>query len=175
MPNLNMEDIDKEKLAIALVTSAYFIYYCLTYQEPHFINNVNLLIHESGHVIFMAFGKFMHFLGGSLFQVLFPGVFVFYFYKNKDYFSASLLLFWVGQNLLDVSVYASDAIAMELPLLGGEHDWNTLLDMTNTLQYTKSIGTAIYACGIFVILCAICLSIINSINKPSEEVFTENN
>ena len=161
--------MDKNKLSIALITSAYFIYYCLTYKEPHFINSVNLPIHESGHIIFMFFGEFMHFLGGSLFQVLFPCVFLFYVYKNKDYFSASLLLFWVGQNLLDVSVYASDAIAMELPLLGGEHDWNTLLEMTNLLKYTKPIGTAIYMCGISVILLAICLSIITSSQKnPSE-------
>ena len=153
------------KLVIALLVSAYFVYYCFTYTGWHFIDSVNLIIHEAGHVVFMFFGTFMHILGGSLFQVLFPCVFVFYFYRQQEYFSASLVLFWVGQNLLNVSVYASDAIVMQLPLLGGDtsgHDWHNLLQMTGLLNYTAIIGSSIFVAGILVIICAIFFSLINS-------------
>lgn len=118
----------------------------------------------------MFFGEFMHILGGSLFQVLFPAVFVGYFYRRQEYFSASLVLFWVGQNLLNVSVYASDAIAMQLPLLGGDnvgHDWNNLLVMTNSLRYTKVIGNTIFILGIIVIVFAIYYSFSNTKNEPN--------
>jgi len=37
-------------------------------------------------------------------------------------------LWWVAQNLWNISVYVKDARAEELPLVGGgEHDWNYLL------------------------------------------------
>lgn len=158
-------------MVVAILASAYFIYYALTYKEWHFLDNINLIIHEAGHVVFLPFGMFLHILGGSLFQVLAPIVFVIYFYRLKDYFSASLLLFWVGQNLLNVSVYASDAIDMNLPLLGGDsvmHDWNTLLQMINALKYTSVIGGAIYFAGIITIVAAVCASLSTSFLQSEE-------
>ncbi len=157
--------MNKTKFTIATLASAYFIFYCFTYTDWHFLDTVNLIIHEAGHVIFMPFGQFLYILGGSLFQILLPVIFVFYFYRRQEYFSASLLLFWVGQNIINVSVYASDAIAMQLPLLGGDssgHDWNNLLQMTNTLRYTKEIGLAIFIIGIIIMIYAICFSFYNS-------------
>ncbi len=159
---------NKKRFIAALLISAYFIYYCVTYIDWHFLDSVNLIIHEAGHVIFSPFGLFLHILGGSLFQVLFPFVFVGYFYLRQEYFSASLVLFWVGQNLINVSVYASDALLMQLPLLGGDnvgHDWNNLLAMTGLLKHTYTIGHAIYGFGVFVIICAVCLAFMNSFTK----------
>ncbi|MDE2399986.1 MAG: hypothetical protein KGL67_03190 [Patescibacteria group bacterium] len=160
--------MNKTRFITTLVATAYFLYYCLTYTDWHFIDNVNLIIHEAGHIIFLPFGEFLHILGGSLWQVLLPLMFSFYFYQRREYFSASLVLFWVGQNLINVSVYASDSIAMQLPLLGGDsttHDWNALLQMTGLLRYTSVIGSAIFSAGIFVIFCAICFSFYYSFSK----------
>ena len=157
--------MDKKKIFISSLFSLYFIYYIYTYTQWHFLDNVNLVIHEAGHIVFMFFGEFMHILGGSLFQVLFPFIFVIYFFRQKDYFSASIVLFWVGQNLINVSVYASDAIAMNLPLLGGDssgHDWHNLLVMTNLLPYTRVIGESIFVLGVTTIVLAIYYSFYNS-------------
>ncbi len=149
------------RVIISILASLYFLYYFFTLADWHFLDAANLIIHEAGHVVFMFFGEFLHILGGSLFQILLPVLFVYYFYKREDYFSASLLLFWVGQNLLNVSVYASDAIAMQLPLLGGDsvgHDWNALLSITGLLSHTALVGSTIYFCGAVCILLAICFS-----------------
>ena len=162
--------MNKARFTTAILASAYFIYYCFTFTEWHFLDNVNLIIHEAGHVIFSPFGTFIYILGGSLFQILVPIIFAFYFYLRQQYFSASLVLFWVGQNFINVSVYASDAIAMQLPLLGGDssgHDWNNLLTMSGLLKYTNTIGTSIFAVGIFIIICAICFSFTNSFPKKN--------
>ena len=156
---------DWKRLSVALIATVYFTYYALTPMSWHFIDAVNLLIHEAGHVIFIPFGLFMHILGGSLFQTIFPFAFVTYFYIHRDYFSASLLLFWVGQNLVNVSVYASDAIVMQLPLLGGDtsgHDWHNLLSMLHLFPYTFGIGKSIYLAGVLVIAVAAYIAILNS-------------
>ena len=153
------------RLCIALLASIYFLFVALTPGAWHFIDFVNLLIHEAGHVIFMPFGEFMHILGGSLFQVVFPMLYIAYFYLRRDYFSASLLVFWVGENLINVSVYASDAIAMQLPLLGGDtsgHDWHNILSMLHLLPETGAIGFTIYMAGVITILAGMVLSIATS-------------
>jgi hypothetical protein len=154
-----------KRLGFALAATLYFFYYASTAGDWHFIDGVNLLIHEAGHWVFLPFGTFMHILGGSLFQTIFPMLYIGYFYFRREFFSTSLLIFWVGQNLVNVSVYASDAVRMQLPLLGGDtsgHDWHNLLQMLNLLLYTDHIGTAIYALGVGVLILAAYLSILNS-------------
>jgi uncharacterized protein YqgC (DUF456 family) len=49
--------------------------------------------------------------GGSLFQVILPAVFVGYFVWREQYYSAAIVLFWVGQSILNVWVYAADAVS----------------------------------------------------------------
>ena len=95
--------------------------------------------------------------GGSLFQVIMPALFVGYFTYHRKYYSASLVLFWVGESILNVSVYAGDAVALQLPLLGGQdslHDWNYLLSSLNLLSATPQIAGAIRLFGTIVIALA---------------------
>ena len=61
------------------------VYYTVNAGKFTFIDYINLLIHEGGHGIFRIFGKFIYTLGGSLMQILIPGMFVvFYIIKEKD-------------------------------------------------------------------------------------------
>src|SRR4051812_39360352 len=94
---------DWKRLSVAIPVSGYFFYYAATPSDWHFIDYIDLIVHEAGHLLFIPFGEFMHILGGSLFQMVFPLLYVGYFYFRKDYFSSSLLLFWVGVNLVNVS------------------------------------------------------------------------
>lgn len=138
------------RVLLAVAASIYF-FSCAQHPEMwHFIDAVDLIIHEAGHVVFMPFGDFLHILGGSLFQVLVPLIFSAYFYLRGQGFSGSIVLFWVGQSLINVSVYAGDAIAMQLPLLGGdgvEHDWHAILTMLNALPQTAQIAHIMYGFG----------------------------
>ena len=95
--------------------------------------------------------------GGSLFQVIMPALFVGYFWYHGQYYSAALVLFWVGQSILNVSVYAGDSLALQLPLLGGQdsvHDWNYMLSSLNLLPATAKIAGAIRLLGTIVIALA---------------------
>src|SRR4051812_30626806 len=63
------------------------------------ISDVNLAIHEFGHYLFMPFGEMMTILGGSLFQVLFPLIFMGYFLvipARRDVHAATVCLWWVS-------------------------------------------------------------------------------
>ena len=145
------------KLAVTVIASLYFLWCAYDPYQWHLIDGVNLVIHEAGHLIFSPFGEFMMIAGGSLFQVIMPALFVGYFWYNGKYYSAALVLFWVGESILNVSVYAGDSVALQLPLLGGQdsmHDWNYLLNSLNLLPATSKIAGAIRLLGTVVIALA---------------------
>lgn len=115
------------------------------------IDYVNLLIHEGGHGIFKIFGKFIYSLGGTLAQILIPGMFVVFYLLKGNRLPAQISFIWLGQNLINISIYASDARAQKLPLLGGKkvyHDWTYLLRETGLLNYDKEVGLFFYSLAI---------------------------
>ena len=140
----------KAKLVIAILAGAYFLWAALHPSDWRLIDGVNLVIHEAGHIVFSPFGEFMTIMGGSLFQVIVPLVFAGYFYFHRKPFSCALVLFWLGESLLNVSVYAADSVVMQLPLLGGDnsiHDWNYMLEHLGLLRQTASIALVIRLLG----------------------------
>lgn len=147
------------KAVIAFVVTLYFFVLATKPEEWSFIDNVNLAIHEAGHTLFGFFPMSVEIVAGSAFQVIVPFLFVLYFFKQRMRYSGSLLLFWVGQSIINISVYAGDAEAMTLPLLGGEgviHDWNYLLIEAGILHHTKIVAFLIYSGGVgFLIVAAI--------------------
>lgn len=110
------------------------------------LSDIILAVHEFGHYLFMPFGEMMTILGGSLFQVMFPLVFVWYFIwgkeEHRDRHAAMICLWWTSIALLGVSIYAADARAGQLMLLSGAtgeddpdmHDWKNLFSMWGVLN-----------------------------------------
>ena len=165
---------DKLKLGFAVAAAAYFLWAAAHPESWRLIDGVNLVIHEAGHVVFRPFGEFFAIAGGSLFQVIVPLVFAGYFYFNNKPYSSALVLFWAGESLLNVSVYAADSVAMQLPLLGGDnsiHDWNFMLDRLGLLRQTGTIALLIRALGtIFIIAAA--LWAVHSALRPAAKTET---
>ena len=122
-----------------------------------FLHNINLPFHEFGHLLFMPFGRFWHILGGSLLQILLPLLILLAFsIRQKDNFGASIMLWWCGQNFIDISPYIADAQLRSLPLILGlgedSHDWGNLLTMTGNLQHTQAIASSSFSIGCLIML-----------------------
>lgn len=153
------------KVSLVIFVSIYMFFYIKNIPAWHFIDNINLIFHEAGHIVFFFFGEFMAMIGGTLMQILVPLSLFIYFYIRGNNFSSSLILFWLSQNFFNVYVYARDAIKMELPLLGGDsvyHDWNSILSTLNLLKYTEQIASVIYFIGIIILIFAIVFSLKHS-------------
>lgn len=133
----------------------------LIYNNGDFIpilDHFTLLIHEGGHGIFRIFGSFIYTLGGSLMQIFIALLFVFYFYTNEKTFGVQISFVFLGENLLNISKYASDAQAQRLPLLGGNkvyHDWNFLLSKMNILEYDYLVGNLFVTLAIISFIIAV--------------------
>ena len=129
------------RLALTILLAIYGFALLLHPGDYSLMDSVDLPIHETGHLVFAPFGELVQMMGGTLFQLIVPSVFVGYFVLRKDRHAASCVLWWVAQNCWNVSVYARDARAQELPLVGGgEHDWAFLLATWNVLARDQAIA-----------------------------------
>jgi len=167
---------DYPKLIFAGLLTVYFLWIAYDPMQGSFLDLVDLPIHETGHLVFRPFGEFLSVAGGSLFQVILPAVFVGYFVWNLKYYSAAIVLFWVGQSVLNVYVYAADAVVMQIVLTSGFtgsegsfHDWNYLLTETGLIGSTKAVAGIIRAVGTLVIIAASVCSVFYSLWPSVDE------
>jgi hypothetical protein len=93
-----------------------------------FLDYVNLAFHEAGHVFLAFAGTTVHYLGGTIGQIAVPGILSVWFLKKaRSPFGSAFCVWWIGESLINVSIYMADARNLELPLVGGgDHDWNEL-------------------------------------------------
>ena len=113
------------------------------------ISDIDLAIHEFGHMLFMPFGipilgETMVIMGGSLTQIALPLVFAGYFVfskKHRDLHAAMVCFWWAAVNVADVAIYAHDARARQLMLISGTtgqesdgHDFYNLFAMWGVLE-----------------------------------------
>ncbi len=126
------------------------------YVGESFLHWINLPFHEAGHVVFSLFGDFLHTLGGTLGQLLIPALCSAAFLtRYRDPFGASVSLWWLAENFMDIAPYIADARSGELLLLGGVtgreapgyHDWENILSDLHLLAYDHRLGALSYAFG----------------------------
>ncbi len=107
------------------------------------LHNADLAIHEAGHLVFRFGGQLLHALGGTLMQLLVPLAVMARFLWQRDNFEASVGLWWLGQNFLDIAPYIYDAHDKKMPLTGGgtgmdspeTHDWHYILTATGNMEH----------------------------------------
>ena len=154
-----LKNINPLKACFTILLAVYGIV-CLRATDGTFLDRVDLIAHEAGHLLFGYFGEFMQVIGGTLGQLLVAVGIAAYFMAKREFFSSSVAVFWTGQNLLNISVYVKDAAAMDLPLVsigGGDvvHDWNWLLLKFNVLAWDKAIGNIVYGLGALIMVVSV--------------------
>jgi hypothetical protein len=122
-----------------------------------FLDSVNLPFHEAGHLFLAPFGSTLQYLGGTLGQLAVPILLAGYFLLVGPTrpLGAAVCAWWVGENLLNISVYMADARDLALPLVGGgDHDWNELFYRFGLLgeDSVRAISTGTRGLGALVML-----------------------
>ena len=131
--------------------------------EYGLLDNIDLVIHEAGHFFFSFFGKFIYTLGGTLMQVILPSIIVFFFFRNNYRTGVQFGLLWLGQNFINISIYAADARARKIPLLGGNkvyHDWHYILGELGILEYDQIVGYTFVGIAIIIFAVAVLMPLL---------------
>ncbi len=127
------------------------------------VDGANFFFHEAGHLMFMFGGEFLTILGGSLMQLLIPAICTAQFVRQRHIGAASAGLFWIGESLTGVALYAADAKARRLPLhgdvdgSGSNHDWAHLLSRTGLLDRAEVVGGLLFAVAVALILASLAM------------------
>lgn len=162
MESFKLNSIFKIILLLILLYWSYELIF--TKDQWIFLDYANLIIHETGHLIFIFSGQFFDILAGSLFQILVPVITFIYFYLTHQKLAIIFSIFWIGNNLINVSHYIKDARSMQLDLAFGAsiHDWNWILNSLGLLKYDHIIGNLFFISGI-IFICLSILILVNSI------------
>jgi hypothetical protein len=131
--------------AIALTAFAAWIIWGHFFSQGHWLlllDNANLALHEAGHPLVGIFSYRLMVYGGTLFQLLFPALFMCHFHRQGQRTGWIAALMWLGESLMNVAHYMKDARAQVLPLVGGgDHDWTEIFSRWGVLQADVRIGT----------------------------------
>ena len=140
-----------------------------------FLDWVNLAFHEAGHLFLLPFGETLHFLGGTLFQLLIPGLLSARFLVKRNPFAASACAWWLGQNFLGIAFYMADARELKLPLVGGgENDWNYLFYQWGLLgeDSVRRLASATHGIGLVIMLAASLWMLFLALPEERQEALT---
>lgn len=162
------KDVENFLMAGVVVIFAIYFFWNVRDVRWRFLDGVDLVIHETGHPTFSIFGQFIGIAGGTIMQLAVPLAFILYFAFTKRFFSAAIVMFWLGQSILNVSVYAADAIETKLPLVGGNiHDWDYMLSRLHLLHRTGLISSMMRVTGVLVMIAATGVGLLTSFyQKP---------
>jgi hypothetical protein len=118
-----------------------------------FIDSANLVVHESGHLLFGWFGPTLGLWGGTILQWLVPLLLAAYFFHERQPAACVFCMFFFFENWLYTATYMADARAMALPLVTTgdsdyvEHDWNTIFSNLGVLSYDTRIAAIVRFMG----------------------------
>lgn len=134
----------------------------VAHREVPGLDQFDLAVHETGHLVAAFMPRLVMFLAGSAAQVLFPVAMALYFgVRRRDAAAGGFCLAWAGTSAHDVAVYAGDAVRQALPLIGGgEHDWAYILGPNgfDMLDRTAGVARSIEVAGIIMAFAGVALA-----------------
>jgi magnesium-transporting ATPase (P-type) len=146
--------VSRTALIAWLVFYALFIVYAAAARGSFlFIDNVNLVVHESGHLFFGWFGSTLGLWGGTLMELLVPLALAIYFVFQRHTAATAFTSFFFFENFIYIATYMADARSQGLPLVtvgdanAGGHDWFRIFSSLGLLQYDTRIGAAVRLLG----------------------------
>jgi hypothetical protein len=134
----------------------YFLFLAYAFRRSGdflLIDNVNLIVHEAGHLLFGWFGEALGIAGGTLLQLIVPLALGTSFAYRKHTAGAAFCYFFLFENFLYIATYMADARALDLPLVsvgGGEsidHDWAVMFGALGLLERDTQIAGFVRAIG----------------------------
>jgi len=144
-------------LALAIWVGILLLCHALWGWVP-ILDSANLAFHEAGHPLFGILSERLMVYGGTLMQLLMPGICTFEMRRQQKYAGFYFCLIWFAENLLNVARYMADARAHKLPLVGGMdpeefHDWTRILGNWGLLSWDTSLANCLrlLAVGLMVV------------------------
>jgi hypothetical protein len=148
LPEIEWKPVSRTQLACWLVFyGLLLLYLAFHWGQLTLIDNVHLPIHEGGHLLFGWFGETLGLWGGTLLQLLVPGLLAVSFAVRRELPGVAFCAFASFHSLTGVAAYMADALRLELPLVTvgaiadeAQHDWVRIFSSLGELPHAIQIG-----------------------------------
>ena len=114
---------------VGLVVMCVYAAWLVFLYRYHWVDGINLLIHEAGHVVFSplarisAGGETLAVLAGPLLQLAVPFYITFRLWRRGEAVPAAVSALWSAESLMYTAEYMADANRLALPPIGDHpHD-----------------------------------------------------
>lgn len=136
---------------VGLVVMCVYAAWLVFFYRYHWVDGINLLIHEAGHVVFSplarisAGGETLAVLAGPLLQLAVPFFITFRLSRRGEGIPTAVCALWSAESLMYTAEYMADANRLALPLIGDHpHDWRWLLERVGALESAEEMGLALH-------------------------------
>lgn len=130
---------------VGLVVMCVYAAWLVFFYRYHWVDGINLLIHQAGHVVFSVFGDTPALLAGPVLQLAVPLFITYRLWRRGESLAAAVAALWSAESLMYTAEYMADANRLALPLTPGHpHDWHLLLDRAGLLASAEEIGLALH-------------------------------
>lgn len=130
---------------VGLVVMCVYAAWLVFFYRYHWVDGINLLIHEAGHVVFSVFGETLGLLAGPLLQLTVPLFITYRLWRRGESLPAAVAALWSAESLMYTAEYMADANRLALPLTADHpHDWHLLLDRAGLLGSAEALGLALH-------------------------------
>jgi hypothetical protein len=125
------------------------VFLAFNFGQLTLLDNVHLVVHEAGHLLFGWFGATLGLWGGTLLQLIVPALLAAAFVARKELPGTVFCVLAFFHSLTGVGTYMADALRLALPLVtvGGvadesDHDWVNIFTQLGLLPHAIQIGNA---------------------------------
>ncbi|MBZ5526105.1 MAG: hypothetical protein LAP21_28125 [Acidobacteriia bacterium] len=136
---------------------AWMAFYLLLlfYLAAHFsgltlLDNIHLVTHEAGHLLFSWMGETPELWGGTILQLLVPALLAAAFALRRELAGTVFCAVAFFHSLTGVATYMIDALRHELPLVTvgapadeAQHDWVRIFSSLGVLPHAIQIGNTV--------------------------------
>ena len=133
---------------IGLVVMCVYAAWLVFFYHYHWVDGINLLIHQAGHLFFALLGgreSAVGVAGGPFLQLAIPVALALRLWRRGESVPAAVCGLWSAESLMYTAEYLADANRLALPLVGGHaHDWRLLLERAGALESAEEIGLALH-------------------------------
>lgn len=121
-------------------------YYLLNRDAATMLDTASHLMYDAGRYFFGIPDGLWVYAGGIAMQILLPLALVVFFLRHQYGFGLQVFLFWLGQNLVNVSTYFFKAETVH-PHRLGVRDVASLLEGLQLSEYAMPVGALLFAAG----------------------------
>jgi hypothetical protein len=150
-PEIHWKPISRTSFIVWVCFYGLLLLYLAAHvSRPTLLDNVHLVVHEGGHLLFRWFGEKPELWGGTILQLLVPALLTVAFLVRGDLPGTAFCAFGFFHSLAGVAMYMIDALVRSLSLVtvGGspdeaQHDWVQIFSDLGVLPRAIQIGNTV--------------------------------